>query len=85
MTHIGGYPKHYNKDLIPVFREQKPDLFICGHSHILKIVYDDEFNFLVINPGACGKEGFHQKSTLVRFVIDGKQIKDLDVLDFSKF
>ena len=85
MTHIGGYPKHYQKNLIPVFEEEKPDIFICGHSHILKVQYDKDFNFLLINPGACGRQGFHQVGTLVRFVIDGKQIKDMDVLDFDKF
>lgn len=85
MTHIGGYPKHYQTNLIPIFKEEKPQIFICGHSHILKVLYDKEFNFLLINPGACGRQGFHQVSTLIRFVIDNNNIKDLDVLDFDKF
>ena len=85
MTHIGGYPKHYQTNLIPIFKEEKPQIFICGHSHILKVLYDKEFNFLLINPGACGKQGFHQVSTLIRFVIDNNNIKDLDGLDFDKF
>ncbi|MGP1515381.1 MAG: metallophosphoesterase family protein [Bacteroidales bacterium] len=85
MTHIGGYPKHYQTNLIPFFKEEKPQIFICGHSHILKVLYDKEFNFLLINPGACGRQGFHQVSTLIRFVIDNNNIKDLDVLDFDKF
>lgn len=85
MTHIGGYPKHYERNLIPIFKEEKPQLFICGHSHILRVLYDKEFNFLLVNPGACGRQGFHQVGTLVRFVIDKEQIKDLDVLDFDKF
>lgn len=85
MTHIGGYPKHYEKNLIPIFAAEKPDIFICGHSHILKVMYDEDYSFLLINPGACGHQGFHQVRTLVRFAIDGKQIKDLDVMDFNKF
>lgn len=85
MTHIGGYPKHYQTNLIPIFKEEKPQIFICGHSHILKVLYDKEFNFLLINPGACGRQGFHQVSTLIRFVIDNNNIKYLDVLDFDKF
>ena len=84
MTHIGGYPKH-NKDIVPYFVSEKPDIFICGHSHILKIMYDKDWNFLLINPGACGYQGFHLVCTLVRFVIDGKEIKDLEVMDFNKF
>lgn len=85
ITHIGGYPHHYSKSLISIFKEQKPNIFICGHSHILKVLYDKEFNFLLINPGACGHQGFHQVCTMARFVIDGKQIKDFDVIDFDKF
>ncbi|MCF0210353.1 MAG: metallophosphoesterase family protein [Bacteroidales bacterium] len=85
MTHIGGYPKHYNPDIKPYFKQEKPDIFICGHSHILKVMYDDEYNFLLINPGACGHQGFHQVATLVRFEIDGKDIRNMQVLDFDKF
>ncbi|MBR1768980.1 MAG: metallophosphoesterase family protein [Bacteroidales bacterium] len=85
MTHIGGYPKHYDKDIIPYFASCKPDIFICGHSHILRIMYDKDFKFLLVNPGACGHQGFHQVCTLVRFVIDGKEIKDMEVMDFNKF
>lgn|SRR5574344_2075513 len=85
MTHIGGYPKHYNPDMISYFKDNKPNLFICGHSHILKVVYDKDYDFLVINPGACGHQGFHTVRTLVRFEIDGQEIKNLDVMDFDKF
>lgn len=85
MTHIGGYPGHYKKELLPVFEEIKPNIFICGHSHILKVMYDNDYHFLHINPGACGKQGFHNKCTLVRFVIDNENIKDLDVLSFNKY
>lgn len=85
LTHIGGYPKHYNKDLIPYFKQEKPDIFICGHSHILKVIYDKDYSFLVVNPGACGHQGFHTVCTLIRFEIDGKEMKNMDVLDFDKF
>ncbi len=85
MTHIGGYPKHYEKSLVPIFKEEKPNIFVCGHSHILRVMYDKDYNFLLINPGACGRQGFHQVGTLVRFVIDKSEIKDLDVMDFDKF
>lgn len=85
LTHIGGYPKHYNKDLIPYFKQEKPDIFICGHSHILKVIYDKDYSFLVVNPGSCGHQGFHTVCTLIRFEIDGKEIKNMDVLDFDKF
>ncbi len=85
MTHIGGYPKHYEKSIVPIFKEEKPNIFVCGHSHILRVMYDKDYNFLLINPGACGRQGFHQVGTLVRFVIDQSEIKDLDVMDFDKF
>ncbi len=85
MTHIGGYPKHYQSSLIPVFKEEKPNIFICGHSHILRIMYDKQYDFLLINPGACGNQGFHQVCSLVRFVVDQEKIKDCEVMDFDKF
>lgn len=84
MTHIGGWPGHYPKSMKERLLEVKPDIFVCGHSHILKVMYDNELNLLHINPGAAGKQGFHQKSTLVRFVIDGSP-KELEILDFPKF
>lgn len=84
MTHIGGWPGHYPKSMKERLLEVKPDIFVCGHSHILKVMYDNELNLLHINPGAAGKQGFHQKSTLVRFVLDGSP-KELEILDFPKF
>lgn len=83
MTHIGGYPGHYPPNIRRMLETAKPDIFVCGHSHILKVMYDKEYNFLHINPGASGKQGFHQKATLVRMVVDG-EVKDLEILDFSK-
>lgn len=81
MTHIGGYPGHYLPEIRYLLQEKKPELYICGHSHILKIIYDQKLNLLHINPGAAGNSGFHQHITMVRFVIDGKEIRDMEVFD----
>ena len=84
MTHIGGYPGHYNPWLIPWFKKEPPDLFVCGHSHILKVQYDHQFKFLTMNPGAAGKQGWQPCQTLLRFAIDGKEIKDLEVIELQR-
>ena len=84
MTHIGGWPGHYPKEILKVLQSDKPDIFVCGHSHILKVMYDKELNLLHINPGAAGRQGFHKVATLVRFVIEDGQPKDLEILDFPK-
>ena len=84
ITHIGGYPPKYNARLREVIKNNPPDLFICGHSHILKVIPDKKLNLLHMNPGAVGKHGFHQKRTMLRFKIDGKQIKDLEVIEFDR-
>lgn len=84
MTHIGGYPKHYETSVLGVLQSVKPDIFVSGHSHILKVMYDKDLNLLHINPGAAGRQGFQRVSTLVRFTIDGEP-KDLEILDFPKF
>ena len=84
ITHIGGYPGHYNPWLIPMFRKEPPDLFVCGHSHILKVQYDPVFKFLTMNPGAAGKQGWQSCQTLLRFCIDGKEIKDLEVIELER-
>ena len=81
MTHIGGYPGKYNPALKSELCADPPKLFVCGHSHILKVMYDKSLNMLCINPGAAGKFGFHQIRTLLRFVIDGNDIKDLEVIE----
>ncbi len=83
MTHIGGWPGHYPATLRQELLIQKPDIFVCGHSHILKVMYDKELNFLHINPGAAGIQGFHKTCTLVRFVID-KTPQALEIMDFPK-
>ena len=83
LTHIGGYPGHYPPSLLRALRVAQPDIFVCGHSHILKVMYDNQYNFLHINPGAAGRTGFHKVSTLVRFTIDGTP-KDLEIMEFDK-
>ncbi len=85
ITHIGGYPGKYNSAIRTVLQQNPPDLFICGHSHILKVINDKELNFLHMNPGACGIHGFHQVKTLLLFSIEGKNIKDLKVVEIPKF
>lgn len=84
ITHIGGYPGRYQQRVREVMQENPPKLFICGHSHILKVQYDKKFDLLHMNPGACGKTGFHQVRTMLRFVIDGKEIKELEVVELGK-
>ena len=84
MTHIGGYPGKYYKDIKESISKLKPDLFISGHSHILKVMYDDRNELLHINPGEAGKSGLHKVQTAVRFVIDGKEIKDLEVFEKAR-
>lgn len=83
MTHIGGYPGRYNPEIRKELYDTRPDLFIAGHSHILKVVFDKNLDCLHMNPGAAGKSGFHQVRTLLRFVIDGKTIKDLEVIELG--
>ncbi|ALO14185.1 phosphodiesterase [Salinivirga cyanobacteriivorans] len=83
MTHIGGYPGKYAPGIRQILYERKPDLFISGHSHILKVKPDQKFNLLHINPGAAGLQGFHQVCTLVRFRITNT-IEDLEVVEFPK-
>ncbi|MEM6966328.1 MAG: metallophosphoesterase family protein [Bacteroidota bacterium] len=84
MTHIGGYPGRYSKRVRAAMPLNPPDLFITGHSHILKIMPDKKFDLLHINPGACGISGFHKVKTMVRFAIDGKLIKDMEVIELGR-
>ena len=83
MTHIGGYPGLYDPEIRKKLCSLKPKLFIAGHSHILKVMYDEKLNFLYVNPGAAGHSGFHQVRTLVRFVIDQDEIKDMEVIELG--
>lgn len=84
MRHIGGSPPKYNPETKKELLIHKPDLFISGHSHILKIMYDDKINCLHMNPGAAGNQGWHRVRTLVRFVIDKKDIKNCEVIELGK-
>jgi hypothetical protein len=81
MTHIGGYPGRYEKTMKEAISKIKPNLFISGHSHILKVIYDDKNELLHINPGAAGKSGMHRVQTAIRFEIDGAEIKNLEVFE----
>ena len=84
MIHIGGYPKRYSRKALETIKKYPPDLFISGHSHILKVMYDKQYKLLHMNPGAAGKHGFHQKRTMLRFVIDQDEIKNLEVIELGK-
>ncbi len=84
MTHIGGYPPKYNARTQAIIKKDPPKLFICGHSHILKVMWDKKLGILHMNPGACGKHGFHQVRTMLRFVIHGDAIKDLEIIELGK-
>lgn len=83
MKHIGGYPGNYDRSIIGTIYASPPQLFISGHSHILKVKYDKTLNILHINPGAAGIQGWHKDRTLVRLTIDGKDFKDLEVITLS--
>jgi uncharacterized protein len=84
MRHIGGSPPKYNPETRKELALHQPQLFISGHSHILKVMYDDKINCLHMNPGAVGKHGWHKVRTLIRFVIDGKDMKDCKVIELGK-
>ncbi|MEP6584479.1 MAG: metallophosphoesterase family protein [Ginsengibacter sp.] len=84
MRHIGGYPPRYNSEAKKEILIHQPQLFISGHSHILKIMYDEKLNCLHMNPGAAGKQGFQKIQTLIRFVIDKKEIKDCEVIELIR-
>lgn len=79
MTHIGGYPGYYDRSVKPAIFKNPPKLFISGHSHILKVIYDQKLNLLHLNPGAAGRKGFHKVQTAMRFVIDGEDIRELEI------
>ncbi|MCR9183427.1 MAG: metallophosphatase family protein [Flavobacteriaceae bacterium] len=84
MTHIGGSPGRYNIDIREEMNQNPPKLFICGHSHILKVMHDKKNRLLFMNPGAAGKHGFHKVRTMLRFVLDAGQIKNLEIVEFGR-
>jgi uncharacterized protein len=84
ITHIGGYPGKYSMSIREELQNNTPNLFICGHSHILKVQYDKQLHLLHMNPGAAGISGFHQVRTMLRFEIRGKSIENLEIIEFEK-
>lgn len=84
MIHIGGYPGKYRTQVKNQLLKEKPGLYICGHSHILKIQYDPQYSVLHLNPGAAGISGFHQVRTMLCFVLDQGNIKDMELIEWPK-
>jgi len=84
LTHIGGYPGNYDRNVKKSFLENPPGIFVCGHSHILKVIFDRKLNMLYLNPGAAGKSGFHSHMTALRFKIDKKEVYDMDVWEMNR-
>lgn len=84
MTHIGGYPGRYAPGVKQELLTNSAKLFICGHSHILKVIYDDKIGCLHMNPGAAGNQGWHKVKTILRFTIDGADIRDCEVIELGK-
>jgi putative phosphoesterase len=84
MKHIGGYPGHYDRSIRGQLFVNPPQLFVAGHSHILKVAYDKTLDCLHINPGAAGLQGWHKVRTLVRFTVDGRQFRDLEVIELAE-
>jgi len=84
LIHIGGYPGRYTQIVRDILRVNPPKLFISGHSHILKVMFDKKYNLLHINPGATGIKGFHKQRTMVRFVLDNGDIRELEVIEVKK-
>ena len=83
MRHIGGYPGKYAPGVRDMIKKEKPGLFISGHSHILKVIYDEKLRCLHMNPGAAGKQGWHQVQTLIKFHIDGREIAGCQVIELA--
>lgn len=85
ITHIAGYPNRYNSRALQLIKDEKPDLFICGHSHVLKVIYDKKLNHLHINPGAIGNKGFHTIQTAIKLTItDQGEFKDLEIIELTR-
>ena len=84
IIHIGGYPRRYDERALQLINEHRPDVFICGHSHILKVVNDDTLNMMCINPGAAGSQGFHHVRTAIRFRVEKGALHDMEVGEWKK-
>ena len=85
ITHIAGYPGHYTSDIKEKLNVHQPQLLVCGHSHLLKVEFDKRRNMLYMNPGAAGKYGPHKVRTLIRFTIENKKFKNLEVIELASF
>lgn len=83
MKHIGGRPSRYAKGVSEILFQKKPKLFVCGHSHILKVQFDKKHQTLYLNPGAVGKKGFHKIRTMLRFTLDQGEIKDMEAIELA--
>jgi putative phosphoesterase len=84
ITHIGGYPGKYNSKAKKIIEKHNPKIFICGHSHILKVIFDKKTGLLHMNPGACGVYGFHRIRTMLKFNIDNDKIENLQIIELAK-
>lgn len=84
ITHIGGRPPRYDRSVVDELHSSPPTLFICGHTHLCTVKYDAQLGFLYMNPGAAGRQGFHQVRTVLRFTLDAGQLKDLEVVELGK-
>jgi uncharacterized protein len=84
MTHIGGAPSRYPAEVKALINQYKPTVFICGHSHILRVVFDKPYNLLHLNPGAAGKHGFHQVRTMLRFTIENGKMGNMEAIELGK-
>lgn len=85
MTHIGGYPPRYNRRVKKILEARVPDVFVCGHSHILKVVRDEaRSGMLCLNPGAIGRQGFHTMRTMLRFELSNKKVKNMEVIELGR-
>lgn len=84
ITHIGGYPKKYHPRAKQIILNEKPNIFVCGHSHILKVINDKDHNLIHMNPGAIGIHGFHKVRTMLRFLIDNNKIQQLEVIEIDR-
>lgn len=84
ITHIAGYPGKFNMSVLNEVKKHAPDILVAGHSHILKVMYDNRYKLLFINPGAAGNHGFHHKITWLRFQIDGKEFKEMEIMEIDR-
>jgi putative phosphoesterase len=84
IIHIGGSPGRYSPKALELIMEHKPDIFVCGHSHILKVIYDKKYNILCVNPGSAGRTGMHKVMTMLRFNIESDKVSDMEVIEFGK-